>query len=414
MTLTDSFKTALVGLRTHKSRSFLTILGIVIGITAIIMMMSIGKGAENLILKEIGGLGAETIIVRPGKEPSGPSDIGATLFADSLKTRDLDSLLRKSNAPHVVSAMPALIVPGSVSYEGETYRPTIMGGSVDFFSNAFNIYVEDGEIFDELDIERNGSVAVIGHKVASELFGASSAVGEYIKIKDREFRVIGVFPKKGQVAFFNIDEIVIIPHTTAQIYLLGIDYYHEIIVKTDDPVNVARTVKDIETTLRENHNITDPDDDDFFVMTQEAVVEQIQTIIGALTAFLSSVVAIALVVGGIGVMNIMLVSVTERTREIGLRKALGATEKDIKTQFLFEAVILTAIGGIIGIILGGLLSLGASFVLTTVLEIDWKFTFPVSAAVLGLGVSSAVGLVFGIYPASQAAKKSPIEALRYE
>jgi len=414
MKLKDSFKTALKGLQTNRSRTALTILGIVIGISSIILMMSIGEGAQSLIVNQISGLGAGTIIVRPGKEPAGPSDVGGTLFSDSLKTRDVEALKRKNNAPHIVEIMPALIVPGSVSFEGETYRPTIMGGAIDFFSQAFNVYVEQGTAFDETDIQNNASVAVIGSKVASELFGASDAVGEYINIKDRSFRVIGVFPQKGQVSFFNINDIVIVPYTTAQKYLLGIDHFHEVIVKTNDPENVARTVNDIELTLRENHNITDPADDDFFVVTQEGIVEQVQTIIGALTIFLSSVVAIALVVGGIGVMNIMLVSVTERTREIGLRKALGATEKDIMQQFLFEAITLTALGGIIGIALGTILSLFVALILNTVGNLDWTFSFPVSAAALGLIVSAGVGLVFGLYPAKQASRKSPMEALRYE
>lgn len=414
MTIKDSFSTALTGLKTHKSRSALTILGIVIGITAIILMMSIGKGAETLILNEIGGLGAETIIIRPGKEPTGPADFGGTLFADSLKTKDIEALTHRGNVPHLLKIMPALLVPGSVSYEGETYRPTIMGGSIEIMSDTFDVFVEKGVSFDEIDISQNAHVAVIGSKVADELFGGGDAVGEYIKIKNRKFRVVGVLESKGQVAFFNFDEIVIVPYTTAQLYLLGINYFHEIIVKTEGPNFVAQSIEDIRETLRASHNITNSKDDDFFLVTQQGVVKQIQTILGALTAFLSSVVAIALVVGGIGVMNIMLVSVTERTREIGLRKAIGATEKDILRQFLFEAVILTGIGGIVGIVLGGVLSLVASFVLTRVLGIDWVFVFPMIAVFLGLFMSAVVGFVFGLYPARQAARKNPIDALRYE
>ncbi len=414
MTLKDSFTMALRGLKTHKSRSGLTILGIVIGITAIILMMSIGNGAEKLILNEIGGLGAETIVVRPGKEPTGPSDLGETLFADSLKRKDLEALKRKGNVPYLVEIMPALLVPGSVSYEGETYRPTIMGGSFEIMSATFNVYVADGAPFTETEINQSASVAIIGSKVAQELFGASEAVGEFIKIKDRKFRVLGVLEPKGQAAFFNFDEIVIVPYTTAQLYLLGIDYFHEIIIKTQGADFVARSVVDIERTLRESHNIDNSKDDDFFLVTQQGVVKQVQTILGALTAFLSSVVAIALVVGGIGVMNIMLVSVTERTREIGLRKAIGATEKDILRQFLFEAIILTAIGGIIGVILGGVLSLAASLVLTQILELNWTFSFPLTAVFLGISMSAVVGLIFGIYPARKASEMSPIDALRYE
>ena len=377
-------------------------------------MMSIGQGAESLILRQIGGLGAETIVVRPGKEPTGPTDVGETLLATSLKTKDFQALQKKSNVPGMVKITPVLLVPGSVSFEGETYRPTIIGSEANFFLDIFDVYPQVGIAFDEVDISQNASVAVIGSKVAEELFGRTQALGEQISIKGRKFRVVGVLPPKGQVAFFDLNDLVMVPYTTAQTYLLGIDYFHEIILKAESTDVVLRTVADVELTLRESHGIENAKDDDFFVVTQQGLVEQIQVIIGALTAFLSSVVAIALVVGGIGVMNIMLVSVTERTREIGLRKALGATKKDIMFQFLFESVILTAIGGIIAILLGATLSFLASIVLTAVVGITWSFTLPVSAVFLGLIVSGLVGLIFGLYPARKAAQKSPIEALRYE
>ncbi len=414
MRLTHTFTTATTALTAHKSRSFLTVLGIVIGITAIILMMAIGSGAQKLILNEISGLGTETIVIRPGREPQGPTDVAGTLLSDSLKKRDVDALLKKSNVPDLVSVMPAVLVPGSVSYGGETFTPTIFGGSAEFLVDAFAVYPERGVIFTNEDIAQRSSVAVIGSKVEEELFGNMSALGKQITIKNKKFRVIGIFPPKGQVAFLNINELVVVPYTSAQSYLLGIDHFHEIITRAKSPEAVERTVKDIELTLRQSHGITDPKKDDFFVVTQQGVVDQVKTIIGALTAFLSSVVAIALVVGGIGVMNIMLVSVTERTREIGLRKALGATNRDILTQFLLEAVMLTALGGIIGILLGALLSFLAGIILTQTVGLNWEFSFPVSAAVLGLSVSAIVGLIFGIYPARKAAKKSPIEALRYE
>lgn len=414
MILRHQIKTAFIGLVTHKSRSALTVLGIVIGIAAIMLMVSIGKGTENLIIGEIGGLGADTIIIRPGKEPKGPSDFADTLFSDSLKTSDVEALKKKSNVPDLVKIAPAVMVSSSVSYGGETFRPVILGWSAEFLGEIFNIYPEEGVMFDENNIRGKASVAVIGSKVAKELFGYDSALGKNIRIKNRNFRVVGVLPKRGQVAFFNIDEIVIVPHTTAQSYLLGINYYHEIMVKVKDPKFVDRAVLDIEATLRETHGITDPEKDDFFVVTQQGIIEQIGAIIGALTLFLSSVVAIALVVGGIGVMNIMLVSVTERTREVGLRKALGATNKDILNQFLLEAVFLTSIGGIIGIALGTVFSFLVAFVLTNYTELNWKFTFPFSAALLGFFVSALVGVIFGLYPARKASQKSPIEALRYE
>ncbi|MCH7529990.1 ABC transporter permease [Patescibacteria group bacterium] len=414
MNIKYALKSAVIGLQTNKIRSLLTILGIVIGIASIILMMSIGKGAENLILNEISGFGAETIVIRPGQEPTGPSDIGATLFSDSLTKRDVELLKKKSNVPHLVNIMPAIIVPGSVSYKGETYRPTIFGGDSEFFSEAFNVYPEKGILFSQDDIKEKASVAVIGSKVKEELFGDSDAVGKFIKIRNKKFRVVGVFAQKGQSALVNFDELVIVPYTTAQSYLLGISHFHEIIVEINNPDNVAQSVLDIEETLRESHNISNPDKDDFFLVTSKAAVDQIRSIIGALTIFLSSVVAIALVVAGVGVMNIMLVSVTERTREIGLRKSLGATNKDILTQFLMEAVILTGIGGIIGVALGSLLSFLTALAISNFMGLQWEFSFPFSAAIMGIVVSTFVGLVFGIYPARKASKKSPIEALRYE
>lgn len=414
MRITHHATGAINALWANKMRSGLTMLGIVIGIASIILMMSLGSGTEQLILGEIGSLGAETIIVRPGKEPTGPSDIGETLFADSLKERDVKALRRKSNLPAVKDVMPALFVPGSVSFEGETYRPTILGGDAEFFGEVWDVYPAQGEFYDESDIRARGSVAVIGSKVVEELFGNADPVGKRIKIKDKKFRVTGVFSDKGQSTFFNFDELVVVPYTTAQTYLLGISHYHELIVRANSPEDAARTVQDIERTLRELHNITDPEKDDFFVVTQEGLVNQIKTIIGALTSFLAAIIAIALVVGGIGIMNIMLVSVTERTREIGLRKAVGATKKDIRMQFLLEAVFLTAIGGVLGIIIGASMSFVVSIIITKFSVLNWQFVFPFSVAVLSVFVSAVVGIIFGIYPAQKAAKKSPMDALRYE
>lgn len=407
-------KIAFTSLTVNKSRAFLTILGIVIGITAIMLIMSIGDGAENLILGQIQGMGSDMVVIRPGQEPKGPSDIGSTLFADSLKTSDVRLLQRKENVPHLAIIAPAVIVPGSVSYKNETYRPTTFGWSAEFMREIFNVYPSEGALFTQTDIDAKASVAVIGAKVKKELFGLSSPIGENIRIKNKNFRVVGVLESKGQVSFFNMDDMVVLPYTSAQTYLLGIDYYHEVMVKVDGSEFVKDTISDIERTLRSAHGITDPGKDDFFVVSQEAALKQISTILNALTIFLTSVVAISLVVGGVGVMNIMLVSVTERTREIGLRKALGATEKDIRNQFLFEAIILTGMGGIIGVVFGVILSFLASIILTNYAALDWKFAFPVSAALLGIGVSASVGLIFGIYPARRAASLNPIEALRYE
>ena len=195
---------------------------------------------------------------------------------------------------------------------------------------------------------------------------------------------------------------------------MGINYFNSIIARAENEKIVPQVVKSIELTLRETHNITDPEKDDFHIATQALAVERVGMVTGILTALLVSVAAISLVVGGVGIMNIMLVSITERTKEIGLRKALGATNKDIMLQFLLEAMILTGLGGIAGIIFGGLLSFIASFILSRIVSLDWTFAFPVSAALLGLAVAALVGLIFGLYPARQASLKSPMEALRYE
>jgi len=414
MSIRHSFRIAYSALKVNKSRSFLTILGILIGITAIMMMMALGSGAEDLIIGEISSFGGETIAINPGQEPTGPTDVAGALFADSLKEREVDLLRQKSNVPYAKEVQPFVMVPGSASYEGETYTPTIMGGSADFFARNFGIPIEKGDVFTESDIKQKENVAVLGHKVKKELFGESDAIGKYIKIKDTKFKVVGIFVEKGVVAFFNMDELIIIPHTSAQSYILGINYYHEIDVIAENADVVDQTAADIERTLREAHGINDPEKDDFYVTTMQGAAEQIQTVIATLTAFLSSVVAIALVVGGVGVMNIMLVSVTERTREIGLRKAVGATEKEIKQQFLFEAILLTFIGGFIGIVLGGILSFLVALGLAQFVASNWSFSFPFSAILLGMGVTTLVGVIFGLYPAKKAAERSPIDALRYE
>ena len=412
MLFKPAFSTAFSGLKTQPSRSLLTVLGIVIGISAIIMVMALGRGARDLILKQIRGLGAQTIDIEPGSEPKGPSDF-AQFFTDSLTARDVAALQNSGNVQGLTHVAPGVARAMSVSYESESARVTVMGGA-EFTAQVLDMTLAAGAFFTEEDIRQRASLAVIGDKVKNDLFGASDALGERIKIKGKSFRVVGVAAPKGQAAIFNVDETAIVPYTTAQEYLLGINYFNFIFARAESEDLVPRAVKQIAATLREQHGIADSAKDDFHIHTQADAIERVKTVTGVLTALISAVAGISLVVGGIGIMNIMLVSVTERTREIGLRKALGATNKDILQQFLFEAVMLTASGGLIGVALGAALSLAASLVLTRVVSIAWNFIFPLAAAGLGLAVSAAIGLVFGLYPARQAAKKSPIEALRYE
>jgi len=392
----------------------LTVLGVVIGIAAIMAIVSLGTTAQKLIENEISGFGAELVVLRPGKQPSGPADFAGMLLTDSVRDRDVNAILQKANVPHAKDAAPVVIVPGSVSYGGETYTGQTLGWSAEFMSSMLGILPSEGTLFDESDIAGRAKVAVIGDKVRRELFGEIDPIGESVEIKNVRFRVVGVLAAHGQGALFNVDELVIIPYTSAQTYILGTSHYNEVIIQVDGSQYVEDTKLDVENTIRALHRIDDPKKDDFYVDTSEGMLAQINTILGALTAFLSAVVAIALVVGGIGVMNIMLVSVTERTREVGLRKALGARRKDILLQFLFEAVCITALGGIVGILFGTILSLLGSFVLSSAFGLAWDFAFPFGAAFLGIAVSVGVGVIFGIYPARKASLKSPIEALRYE
>lgn len=405
-------KTALEGLKTNLLRSILTLLGIVIGITAIILVMSLGQGAQNLILSQIQSIGPKVIAIAPGRQPRGPTDILAT-FTDSLKEKDFEELSKKINVPHAAKIMPVVFGSQTIAYEGETYRPTIFGVT-DFFADVYNVYPSEGRLFTDEEVKSNANIAIIGRKVKDELFGDAEAIGKRAKIKERNFRIVGVLPKTGQVSFLNFDEIAFIPYTTAQQYIFGIKHFNRMVVEADTEENVGQTVKDIEATLRNSHNITDSEKDDFFVETQAGALETVSSITNILKLFLIAMAAISLLVGGIGIMNIMLVSVTERTREIGLRKAVGATEKNILFQFLMEAVMLTVSGGIIGIALGAIFSFSISLILGRYLGLAWGFAFPISAVVLGLGVAMGIGLIFGIYPARKASLKSPIEALHYE
>lgn len=405
---------AFKGIRAKPTRTFLTLLGIAIGVAAVIAIASLGAGANHLITDEISGLGADVIAVRPGKEPSGPSDISQMLYADTLIDKDVEALLRSSNVPHAIAVMPMVVVPGSVAYEGETYTPQIIGADAAFFGSMFNVYPADGELFGKDEIREKAQIVVIGAKVKDELFGESSALGEKITIKGNKFTVTGIFPPTGQVAFADFDDMVLLPYTTAQTYLLGISHYNEFIVQVDDPANVPVTTKDIVTTLRERHNLMEGEENDFNVTTPAALMEQVGTILSALTIFLSAVVAIALLVGGIGIMNIMLVSVAERTKEIGLRKAVGATDKDILLQFLLEAMLLTLFGGAVGVMFGAGISYGISIAIRTFSALAWTFIFPINYALFALLFSVVIGLIFGLYPARKASRKSPMEALRYE
>lgn len=414
MNTLSTIKTSLNALRAHLGRSLLTILGIVIGIVAIVLVISLGQGAQELILSQVESIGANSIIVRPGREPTGPSDVAETILSDSLKIRDMEALQKPANVPGVISIEPAMLVPGSISYQENIYRATVFGWTPNALGEIFAVYPEEGSFFTDDDVREQAKVIVIGAKVKQELFGDSDALGGFVTVRGQKLKVVGILPASGQVSLFNVDEVAILPYTTAQRSLLGVTYFHELFIRTESGADVDQVSEDIKATLRETHGITDPEKDDFFVVAQKDIVERVSTITQVLTIFLVAIASISLVVGGIGIMNIMLVSVTERTQEVGLRKALGATNKNILRQFLIESLMLTAMGGIIGTTIAILLAALVSTVAQTQFHLDWPFRLPLFGIILGVGVATAIGLVFGIYPARKAANKDPIEALRFE
>ena len=406
--------TAWRGISTKPSRTFLTLLGITIGIASVMLIASMGAGTRQLITAEISGIGADVISIQPGREDAGFAGFASRLYSDTLTERDIDALSRKEYVPHALFVEPVVVVPGSVAYEDEIYYPQIIGGSAQFYSTMFDIRVAEGELHGTSEAREKAPVAVIGDTVRNELFGDANAIGERVTIAGKKFRVTGVLPPTGQVAFAQIDEMVFIPYTTAQTYITGQNHFNEIIVLVDSSEHVARTERDAELALRDVRGFDADDENDFVIRTPSALMEQVDTILFSLTLFLTAVVAIALVVGGIGTMNSMLVAVTERTREIGLRKAVGARNSDILWQFLTEAMLITGIGGVGGVLVGVALSYVVSLLIRAYTTLAWVFVIPIDATLYAIVFSVCIGVLFGIYPAYVASRKTPIDALRYE
>jgi putative ABC transport system permease protein len=390
-------------------------LGIIIGIASVIVLMSIGRSAQDLILSQVEGIGSNLVIIMPGA-PAGDgfSSPAASqgIVITTLRQRDIDALERE---PSVVGVAGQVSGQAEAVYGSNNKTVSYQGVTEDFFS-VRNMETGQGREISVQDIDSANRVAVIGPDLAETLFGQNvDPINKSIRLKNISLRVIGVLAKGGTGAF-GVDQgnMIIIPISIAQKELLGISYFNAIMAEAD-PLYEADFVKSrITSVLRQNHGITDPDKDDFNIQTQEDILEILGSITSILTLFLAAIASISLVVGGIGIMNIMLVAVTERTREIGLRKAVGATDKDILRQFLVESILLTLIGGVIGIALGALVVGLVYAALTTFSSIGWTFAFPLSAVLLGVGVSTLAGLVFGIYPARQAGRKNPIDSLRYE
>jgi putative ABC transport system permease protein len=417
MNLIESFRIAMRALAANKMRSILTMLGIIIGVAAVIALMSVGQGVQALVTEQLQSAGSNLLIIVPGSlKDAQPGDPRTHRPSTPLTNSDWLAIRDPLQVPHLVAVVPEADGRANVNY-GKTTLALAVTGTNEEYADVRNYYPEDGQFLTSEDVLSEARVAVLGSNVAEKLFPPDVyPIGQSIRINNIPFRVIGVMEKKGGSSFGSFDNMVFVPFTTAQQRLFpylrssrGEPTLSLILAKVDSEENIDKAVASIEDLLRARHNITYLDEDDFSVINQADILDIFGSITGVLTTFLGGIAAISLLVGGIGIMNIMLVSVTERTREIGLRKAVGAKRRDILLQFLVEAMVLSLIGGIIGMILG---FVGAQALAS--LSNDLKAVISWDSIILATGFSALVGLFFGIYPALRAAQLHPIDALRYE
>ncbi len=412
MNFISTIKLVLSTLLARKGRSFLTILGIVIGVAGVIVIIALGAGAQSLVLGQITKLGSNLINVLPGKsDESGPPAAVFGIQVTTLVNSDAQALKDKSQVPNLSVVAAQARGSGTVVWGNNSVDTYYTGTQADFIKLQ-TVELEGGRFFDERE-EAGANVIVLGHAVKEELFGDQDPLNQVVKIKSVPFVVIGYTKEAGSSAFTNLDDQVWIPLIIAQRQLLGINHLQSIVAKADSAENVKPAIADIQRVLMDRHKIKNEADIDFSVRDIADAIKLLENITNALRLFLTAMAAIALVVGGIGIINIMLVTVAERTREIGLRKALGARRSSIRNQFLLEAGTVTLTGGIIGIITGALvaylIALGARYA-----GYDWAFVISPLAIILAVGVSILTGVIFGLYPAFKASKLDPIEALRYE
>ena len=401
----ESVVIALEGLRANKMRSLLTMLGIIIGVGAVIAMVSIGMGVRDKVEKSIAGLGSNLLIVMPGS--TAPSGVRVAAGSTSTLTyMDAQMIAREISGVNAVA--PTVQRQYQAVFSGKNWITQMQGTTPDFLT-VRNFELGDGSFITQRNLDARDRVAVLGKTVADNLFGDMNPIGQTIRINKSTFRVIGTWAPKGQSAGGqDQDDLIIVPLTTAQERMLGVTYIQSISVQAESPEVIDQVQQDIATLLRSRHRLPPGVDDDFTVRNLTAIMATAAETTGTITLLLGNTAAISLLVGGIGIMNIMLVSVTERTREIGIRKALGATFSNILLQFLIEAIVIGVTGGLLGILVG----LGSSYAISAVF--GWATLISVFTIVIAFGFSVLIGVVFGLYPARKAAKLDPIDALRYE
>ena len=415
MPLLSPLKLAYHALKLHKVRSALTVLGLLIGVMSIIVVMNLGQGLKGLILDYVKIFGSdylqvETKVPSTGKNSSdNATNMAQGVTVTTLKLKDAEEVGKHPNVRGYYAGQMGQAV---VAY-GDTTKTSLLWGISNSFFNLSEAKVLEGREFIDDEDKSEARVAVIGATLKEKLFGSDNALEQYIKIGQRNFRVVGVLERQGGSMFFDMDSIVFMPVRTLQKQILGIDYIQFFTVYLKDAAQAYATAADIEDILREEHKITDPKKDDFSVTTMDEAMDMLNTITGGITLLLSAIAAISLLVGGVGIMNIMYVSVTERTYEIGLRKAVGATNKNILWQFLWEAIFLTFLGGLIGVVLGTIFSFFGALAAASV-GFNLGLNFSPVGFILGTGFSVLVGLIFGVYPARKAAQMDPVEALRQE
>lgn len=399
----EIFISAIQALKNNKLRTSLTMIGIIIGITSVILIYSIGQGAVKFITNELAQFGTDYFQINPGT-----SQISAIAGSTSLTFDDLEAIRDDTSLTNIRNIAPFAMTSVKIQANDEEDEYLVYGST----HEALEIFRPDmiyGEFITEEQVLSSERIAVIGTDVSENFFGEdTNPVGEIVRIGGRVFRVTGVLNSSSALAGGFLNNSVFIPIDIVTNEILGAERLQEIDVSVYDQDSINQTIEDVEVLLREKHNLDEDDENDFQISSAQDILSTVQTITGLLTAMIVGISGISLVVGGVGVMNIMLVSVTERTKEIGLLKAIGAKQKDILTQFLMESVVMTLIGGLIGISIG----IGGAWLVSLVAGIPFVVSIP--AIIIAVGVSTLVGIVFGLYPARRAARLSPIDALRYE